>query len=98
MLPRWYDLMEVLAPDEMLIAELLPLAEADWKEDVALTRRLGDEWLAANNTPLARVPSAIVARTWNVLLNPAHPDASKVRIESVIRDRFDNRLFRWEGG
>src|SRR5690242_1936175 len=38
-LPRWYDLMEVQTSDEMLIAELLPLAEAGWKENIALTRR-----------------------------------------------------------
>ncbi len=46
-------------------------------------------------TPFARVPSAIVPRTWNYLLNPLHPDAKRLEIAEVIRERFDNRLFRF---
>jgi hypothetical protein len=30
-----------------------------------------------------------------VLLNPKHPDAKKMEIAEVIRERFDNRLFRF---
>jgi RES domain-containing protein len=41
------------------------------------------------------VPSAIMPRTWNVLLNPEHPDAAHVKIATVIREHFDNRLFRF---
>jgi len=93
--PETYDLLEVQAPEEVAIKELLPLAGVDWKEDLLLTRRIGDEWLAKRETPLARMPSAIMPRTWNILLNPQHPDAQQVRIEAVIRERFDNRLFRF---
>ena len=96
-LPEFYDLLEIVAPETLLMKDLLPLADAGWKENLSLTRRLGDAWLASLETSLARVPSAIVPRTWNVLLNPAHPDAKQVRIESVIRERFDNRLFRFGG-
>lgn len=95
-LPPIYDLLEIKVPDEMQIAELLPLAGEGWKVNTDLTRRIGDEWLVSMETPLARVPSAIVPRTWNMLLNPAHPKASSVRIESVIRERFDSRLLRSE--
>jgi len=94
-LPPTYDLLEVQAPEEFAIKELLPLAGVDWKEDLLLTRRIGDEWLGRRETPLARVPSAIMPRTWNILLNPEQPDARQVRIETVIRERFDNRLFRF---
>ena len=93
--PETYDLLEVQAPEELAIKELMPLAGVDWKEDRLLTRRIGDEWLAKRETPLARMPSAIMPRTWNILLNPQHPDAQQVRIEAVIRERFDNRLFRF---
>lgn len=96
-LPEFYDLLEIVAPETLLMKDLLPLADAGWKENLSLTRRLGDAWLASLETSLARVPSAIVPRTWNVLLNPAHADAKQVRIESVVRERFDNRLFRFGG-
>jgi RES domain-containing protein len=60
-----------------------------------LTRQIGDAWLASLETALARVPSAILPRTWNYLLNPEHPDAKQVQIAEVIKERFDNRLFRF---
>ena len=94
-LPQMYDLLEVVAPESVAITELLPLADTGWKENLDSTRRLGDAWLASRETPLARVPSAIMPRTWNVLLNPEHPDAAQLRVASVIRERFDNRLFRF---
>jgi len=94
-LPNWYDLLEIVAPEGLAIKELLPPA-ADWKDAIFSTQQLGDGWLVSRDTSLARVPSVIVPRTWNVLLNPAHPDAASVRIESVARERFDIRLFKWK--
>ena len=34
-------------------------------------------------------------RTWNVILNPEHAGAHRIRVVSVIRERFDNCLFRF---
>jgi RES domain-containing protein len=95
--PRTFTLLEIEAPDEIPVQDLMPLADADWKDRIQMTQCVGDRWLDSRETALARVPSAIMPRTWNVLLNPAHPDSGKVRIESVIRERFDNRLFRFGG-
>jgi RES domain-containing protein len=91
-LPRTYTLLEIVAPEDAGVKELLPLAARGWKEELLSTQRIGDQWLKLQETPLARVPSVIVPRTWNVLLNPQHPDAGKVRIESTSRERFDERL------
>lgn len=41
-----------------------------WQSDVQGARRIGDAWLGAGKVPALRVPSAITAHTWNVLLNP----------------------------
>lgn len=79
----------------MPIKDLLTMADTGWKQKLELTQRIGNAWLASLATPLARVPSAIVPRTWNYLLNPEHPDAVDVKIESATRERFDNRLFRF---
>lgn len=94
-LPRTYDLLEITAPETLGIKELMPAAESDWRNRLDLTRRMGDAWLDSRETALARVPSAIVPRTWNVLLNPIHPEAKRVKIESAARERFDNRLFHY---
>jgi RES domain-containing protein len=94
-LPPTYNLMQVSAPDELAIKQLNALAPADWKERSEFTNAIGDAWLASLETPLARVPSAIVPRTWNYLLNPEHPDAKQVQVIEAIREQFDNRLFRF---
>ncbi|MFP5235569.1 MAG: RES family NAD+ phosphorylase [Acidobacteriota bacterium] len=92
-LPRTFALLEIDAPDELASRDLMPLAGVHWRDRTDVTQKLGDEWLASLESPLARVPSAIVPRTWNLLLNPLHRDAEKLRIVSVIRERFDTRLF-----
>lgn len=94
-IPDFYTLLKISVPDELVIQPLQPPTGADWKLDIELTRDIGDQWLASFETPLARVPSVIAPQTWNFLLNPGHPDAGKVLISEIIRDSFDNRLFRF---
>jgi RES domain-containing protein len=94
-LPRFYQLLQVLVPDEVAIKPLNTLSPTDWKEHPEFTRSVGDAWLVSHETPLARVPSVIIPHTWNYLLNPEHPDAKQVTVAEVIRESFDNRLFRF---
>lgn len=65
-----------------------------WVVDTASTRAVGDEWLASGRTALLRVPSAIIPGVWNMLLNPLHPDAGRLRIVDRARLPFDPRLFK----
>jgi RES domain-containing protein len=67
--------------------------QADWTRDVETTRSIGDKWLNSNASALMRVPSAIVPEAYNILINPAHPDMSKVRIDRIIKFPLDPRLF-----
>jgi RES domain-containing protein len=93
--PDFYTLLKITVPDGLAIQSLDPPAESDWKHDLELTRRIGDAWLASLETPLARVPSVLAPQTWNYLLNPEHPEAKQVQVAEVIKERFDNRLFRF---
>jgi RES domain-containing protein len=94
-LPRFYQLLKVAVSDDLATKSLNTLAPTDWKERPEFTRNLGDTWLASRETSLARVPSVIVPQTWNYLLNPEHPEAKQVVVAEVIRERFDNRVFRF---
>jgi RES domain-containing protein len=92
--PLTYALLRVSAPDRMKIPALtLPDGEA-WKDDEALTRSLGDEWLRSRRSALARVPSAILPATFNYLLNPLHPSAGRIAIAEVHKATLDSRLIR----
>jgi len=94
-LPDEFQLIQIAIPEEYSIRELEPSSRLDWKEHPNYTQHIGDAWLASMETPLARVPSAIVPRTWNYVLNPLHPQAKQIVVAEVIRERFDNRLFRF---
>ena len=67
-LPVRYRLLKVELPDD-IAAERLERASLPegWKDDVTVTRRLGDAWLASGRTARLDVPSAIAPETWNVL-------------------------------
>lgn len=94
-LPRTYQLLRISMGGELEVKSLDPPAGMDWWVQELLTRKIGDTWLTSQETAFARVPSVIAPYTWNYLLNPEHPDAKRTRIAEVIKERFDNRLFRF---
>ena len=93
--PTFFNLLKISVPSRLEIEQLAPPESVDWKSDEKLTRSLGDRWLSAGRTCLARVPSVIVSETWNYLFNPRHPDAAHVQIVSVTREQYDMRIFRF---
>ncbi|HEX3986142.1 MAG TPA: RES family NAD+ phosphorylase [Acidobacteriaceae bacterium] len=90
--PLAYQLAQVEVPDSLAIETLKPTPVKAWKRSLAASRALGDAWLRAPDSALARVPSAILPETWNVLLNPEHRDAQQLRIVKTIRAEYDPRL------
>ena len=94
-IPLHYQLLEVSLPDDLVIEELKPetrLHQAEWKLDLACTRSIGDTWLRARSTAIAKVPSAILPETWNYLLNPLHPRMPDVTIVKSTSALYDPRL------
>src|SRR5579862_7464036 len=83
--PSNYDLMRVVVPDGIEIVTIQVTDDESWKLDLNVSRGLGDEWLASGRTALARVPSVILPKTWNVLLNPEHTLAGGIWIVETIR-------------
>jgi RES domain-containing protein len=53
---------------------------------------VGDAWLAARTHAALSVPSVLVPQERNLLLDPAHPRFSEVRIGAPQPFRFDDRL------
>jgi len=66
----------------------------DWAEVPGhpACRTRGDAWAAEGTSLLLRVPSAIVPEEENILVNPRHPEARKLRVASTRPFRFDARL------
>jgi RES domain-containing protein len=93
-LPPSYTLLKIEASASLTTEEIRVPAKDDWKADLGISRRLGDEWLTSTKSALARAPSAILPNTFNYLLNPLHGDAKKIRIVSATKAVFDPRLLR----
>jgi RES domain-containing protein len=58
------------------------------------TQQIGSNWVAARESAVLVVPSAVVRREHNFLLNPEHPDFSQVRIGNPSEFALDPRLVR----
>ena len=89
-LPPPFQLIEIAVPDQLAVLEWppgVPIA------DKAATIGWGDAFLRAAEAPLARVPSIVAPQSWNYLLNPLHPDASRIRVVAAGRWPWDVRLF-----
>ena len=67
-------------------------AIVDRPSNLDRSRALGDAWLHSCSSLLYRVPSAIISHTENVLINPAHPDMTKVVLGIDEPFTFDGRL------
>jgi RES domain-containing protein len=98
-LPSHYQVLGIDVPDDLAITALaereLP---SDWREQVAVTRTLGDDWLRGVSAALLRVPSALVPDATNYLLNPAHSGAARIMIASATHSSFDKRLIAFRKG
>ncbi len=93
-LPKHYQLLEIALPDDVLGDDVSPKLGRTWRDEPAITRALGDAWLAAQGSLLLRVPSAVVGRSFNRLFNPQHAQAASAKVMSVARYPFDDRLLR----
>lgn len=66
----------------------------NWRAEPAPRRlqAIGDGWIASGTSAVLRVPSAVVAGEFNYLLNPLHPDFSRLVIHGPERFSIDRRL------
>lgn len=57
------------------------------------SQQIGDEWAEAKESLVLRVPSVVVPREHNYLINPEHPDANELQIGEPEPLEPDPRLF-----
>ncbi len=92
--PPSYTLLQITTPANLDTPLLHTPTDDSWKDNLTLTRHLGDTWLTSRTSALARVPSAILPATFNYLLNPLHPDVAGLQIVASHKATFDRRLLR----
>jgi RES domain-containing protein len=82
-------------PDHLAVTRYeLAQLPAGWDaQDSESARSLGDDWLQECATALLVVPSVVARMEFNVLVNPAHPDASRIKASPPEAVLWDSRLF-----
>jgi RES domain-containing protein len=82
--PRGLDVEELRAED-------LPAA---WRSYPALEalKELGTAWARSRRTAVLQVPSAVIPAESNYLINPLHPQVSRITVREPAPFTFDRRL------
>jgi RES domain-containing protein len=65
---------------------------ADWPRRPMVTRAWGDRWLKENRSLVMVVRSVLLPETYNVLINPRHPEAARVSRVASFPYPVDARL------
>lgn len=96
-----------LAPDNLSIAEItitekikresitpkgLPVNWRGYPAPEQLAN-IGTKWIKSKSSLLLDIPSAVVDKEVNTLINPLHPDIKHVSLANVEKFYFDSRLF-----
>lgn len=97
-----------LAPEDLSILEIniterveiesvnesqLPLNWRDYPAPEQLAD-IGTKWLKSKSSLLLEIPSAVVNKEVNILINTLHKDIKNVSLVSIEKFSFDSRLIR----
>lgn len=90
-------LIQIEVPDDVWKArETLDVTRLDptWVSEPPglATISPGDAWIKGNTAALLEVPSVIIHEEFNVLINPAHPDAVRTKASLIRQFVYDPRL------
>ena len=69
---------------------------ADWKDKIipVSLQQLGTDWATKASSAVLKVPSAVIEYEWNYVLNPLHPDFSRIIWAAGVGFSFDPRLLK----
>jgi RES domain-containing protein len=81
---------------ESLAASALPAKWRKYPAPAALAS-IGGNWLRASRTVALVVPSVVIPREQNIIINPKHVDLEKLRVGSPEAFGFDARMWKARG-
>jgi RES domain-containing protein len=86
------EIPDTLSITSMSVADL----PTGWDSNPSLdaTRDSGTAWANGLATVVLSVPSAVIPRERNYVLNPAHPDFARIKVSGPEPFYFDDRLGR----
>ena len=90
-----YKIMLIEIPDALAI-EVIDVAELkkDWHtiDNYVYCQSFGSKWLSGFKSAVLKVPSVIVKKEHNYLINPNHPDFNRITLTGHEDFDFDKRF------
>ena len=91
-LPDTFQLLSVEVPDHLLEALDQGLLPEDWWKNPKITQRIGDQWLEARQSVGMLLPSVLIPKARNCLLNPLMAEAAKLELQLAGHFPLDPRF------
>ena len=92
-IPPTQYLLRIEIPDSKEITEIsYKKIKENWQQEFEYTQWIGDQFIQNNQALVLKVPSVVVPRENNFLLNPLHAGFKKVKIISSELLELDKRL------
>jgi RES domain-containing protein len=94
-LQQVFSIMTIDCPDRLPLQTIfLKELRHEWRDydKMFATQRIGERWIMENRTAILQVPSSIIEEETNYLLNPRHPDFSKIKVIKTQPFVFDSRI------
>lgn len=91
--PDTYQLIEIDIPDEVQMADPDLSNFPDWRNIPEETRKIGLDFIRQGLSVVLRVPSVVMPKATNIIVNPLHAEAARLKVVGVDRYPFDSRLF-----
>ena len=85
-----YEIPDDIVPEEISVAGL----PKNWRTYPSPSKlvEFGSEWALSNRSLLLRLRSAIVPGESNILINPKHPEITRISIYQIEKYAIDRRL------
>jgi RES domain-containing protein len=92
-----YVVTVITIPDDLTRTTLsIDTMPGDWTAAIPndQTRNVGSQWASGLESPVLAVPSAVIWRECNYILNPSHPAFNRIAFGPAEPFYFDERLKR----
>ncbi len=90
-----FKIVVIEIPDALPVKEITVAQLAKgWRQfsDYSLCQPIGNQWYDTQETPILKVPSAVLPSACNYVINTAHKDFSKISILTISDLEPDERI------
>jgi RES domain-containing protein len=90
-----YNIIIIEAPDDLPVGTVSITDLKDgWRDfrDYSICRQIGDAWFDGFDTPVLKVPSAVVRQCYNFVFSAQHIDYQRIKVVGVTELVPDSRI------